>query len=132
MFSRTITRSTPVVARGHRGDVPHGPEVRVEAERFAQSDVHAREAAAHWRGDRTLERDLRAGDRIEQDLWKWIAMLSTASRPAACGSHSTSSPATSRVLTTALVTSGPIPSPGISVMVCFTMNAFTDRLLPTA
>ena len=41
-------------------------------------------------------------------------------------------PGASRILTTAPVTSGPMPSPGISVMVCFTMNAFTDRLLPTA
>src|SRR6267378_663986 len=43
---------------------------------------------------------------------------STASTPAGYDSHSASSPAVSRILTTAPVTSGPIPSPGMSVIVC--------------
>src|SRR5258708_17665324 len=38
--------------------------------------------------------------------------------PASCGSHAISRPAAVKMRTTASVTSGPIPSPGIRVMVC--------------
>src|SRR6185503_4986831 len=48
--------------------------------------------------------------------------FSMAEAPARCGSHSTSRPAVSRILTTALVISGPMPSPAISVMRCLAMS----------
>src|SRR2546425_1424985 len=49
---------------------------------------------------------------------------STASTPAGYDSQSASSPAVSRIFTTAPATSGPIPSPGMSVIVCVTSIPF--------
>src|SRR5690242_8376787 len=49
--------------------------------------------------------------------------ISKASAPAAKRSHSNFTPVASRMRTTASVTSGPIPSPGISVIVCVFFTA---------
>jgi hypothetical protein len=52
----------PLVARRHRRDVPHRPQVREQIERLAQADVDAAEAAADRRRHRPLQRDLVAPD----------------------------------------------------------------------
>ena len=46
-----------------------------------------------------------------------------ASAPTKYFSHSTSTPAHSMICTTAAVTSGPMPSPGRRVILCFAMNS---------
>ena len=61
-----MTRSTPWKRDGDAGQVPDRPQVRVEIERLAQADVHAREALADRRRHRSLERDLVAADRVDQ------------------------------------------------------------------
>ena len=58
---------------GDAGQVPDRPQVRVQIERLAQADVHAREPLADRRRHRALERDLVAADRVD------------AARPAAAG-----------------------------------------------
>src|SRR6187401_1513547 len=48
---------------------------------------------------------------------------SSASTPARCASQFACSPAASRIVTTAPVTSGPMPSPAISVMSCLAIGS---------
>jgi hypothetical protein len=48
--------------RAARRQVPHRPEIRVEVERLAQADVHAREPVADRRGHRPFQRHLVAPD----------------------------------------------------------------------
>ena len=50
----------------HTGNVPHGPEVRVQIQRLPQADVDARESFRDRRRHRALERDLVAADRVEE------------------------------------------------------------------
>src|SRR5712691_5890935 len=57
-----------------------------------------------------------------------VPCFSTADAPARCGSHSTSRPAVSTILTTALVISGPMPSPGISVMRCLAISVGSGQM----
>jgi hypothetical protein len=60
--------------------------------------------------------DLVPRDRIEERLRQGGAVFLHASAPAENDSHSGVNPEASRMRTTARVTSGPIPSPGIRVM----------------
>ena len=65
-----------LVARGYRRQVPHRPQVGVEIEGLAQPDIDAGKALAHRCRDRALQRDLVAGDRVEQGLRQRRAVFS--------------------------------------------------------
>ena len=104
--------------RRHARQVPHRPQVRVQIERLAQADVDAREALADGRADRSLERDLVSPDRCRaSSAGSASPVRSKATTPANCRSQSIETPAASRIRSTASVTSGPMPSPGMSVIV---------------
>ena len=105
-----------LVARSHVGQVPHRAEVGVEVERLAQPDVDAGEARPDRRRDRALERDLGAADRLEQRLGQRGAVLVDGGGAGRNGSQAARRPAASSTWTTARVTSGPMPSPGMSVI----------------
>ena len=59
-------------------------------------------------------------------------VFSTATTPASCVSQSIATPAAFRMRTTAAVTSGPMPSPGMRVMRCamddLAYGVFTTRM----
>src|SRR5204863_8205000 len=56
-----------------------------------------------------------------ETLWP---VRSNASTPARWRSHSMATPAAARMRTTASLTSGPMPSPGMSVMVCVNIGCW--------
>src|SRR6185369_9530786 len=63
------------IARRHVGQIPDGPEIRIELELFTQRDVDAGKAAADWRGDGPLQRDLVSFDRLREIFWNVFAVL---------------------------------------------------------
>ena len=75
MFSRTMTMSTPWKREGTPGRFAHRPQVRVEVEGLAQSDVDAREPLADRRRDRALQGDAVGRHRVEQRLRQRAARL---------------------------------------------------------
>ena len=120
VFSRTSTRSTSLEPRRDARQVVDRPQVGEEVERLAQAHVDAREARPDGRRQRALERR------------PCCARSSRAARAAAScrGARAprrprravptrSSAPEAVRIRTTAADTSGPMPSPGMSVMVCF-------------
>jgi len=52
-----------------------GPDLRVEVERDAQTDVDRAEALADRSGDRALERHPVAADRLERLVRQWVAAV---------------------------------------------------------
>ncbi len=111
-----------LVARRHRRDVPHRPQVGVEVERLAQPTLTLVKPPPIGVVTGPLSATLLRRIESSSSSGSVAPCASSASTPARCDSHSTSRPAVSRILTTAPVTSGPMPSPGMSVMVCFTWS----------
>ena len=105
-------------ARRDARQVPHRAQVRVQIERLAQADVHAREALADRRRHRPLEGDLVPADGVDELDRQGLSGALEREDAGDVGSHSIETPVAARMRTTASVTSGPMPSPGISVMVC--------------
>ena len=117
VFSRTMTRSTP----SKRAFTPG---------RFDTGRRFAYRSSAFRRPTFTLVNPWPIGvvtGRLSATLFlRTESMSATGSawpvrsnaiRPAACSSHAIETPLVSRMRTTASVTSGPIPSPGINVIV---------------
>jgi hypothetical protein len=99
------------------GDDARGAEADVEVERLAERDVRAREPLADRRRDRALDADrLRRSD-SRSALGTTSPVSSMARVPATWRSQVTRTPAASTTRVIASVISGPIPSPGRSVMV---------------
>ncbi len=65
-------------------------------------------------------------------LGMYSPCFSNAPAPAANRSHANCTPVASRIRTTASVTSGPIPSPGISVTACVFPKSLLYQLLATS
>ena len=106
-----------VEARAHASIGLARPHLRVEVERLAQADVDRAEAAADRRRDRALERD--AGARGSSRASARAAGCRRAGpsrrrRPPARPTRS-STPVASSTRLVASASSGPVPSPGISV-----------------
>ncbi len=110
-----------LVERAHAGIRLARPHLRVEVEAVAQRDVDRAEALADRRRDRALQRD--AVRRIESSVASGSGSPPCScitSAPAGWTSHSKSTPVASSTRRVASVSSGPVPSPGMSVTACFT------------
>ena len=106
-------------ARPDMRQVGDRTQVCVQIQRLPQADVHARKPFADRRRHGPFERDSVAPDGLEQVRPAAACRASRArATPASWRSHVTSTPAASRMRTTASVTSGPMPSPGMRVMAC--------------
>src|SRR5579864_2249599 len=102
--------------------IANGPEVCVELEALAQLDVNAGKAAADRRRHRSLRPTRVRSIESLRSFGMYSLYFSKASAPAMNVSHSNLTPVASRMRTVALVTSGPMPSPGMSVMWCVIEN----------
>ena len=117
MFSRTITMST-VEARLDVGQAADRADVGVEIERLAERDVDRPEAVADRRrrpAPSSATRFLRTDSITVLGSGVPVELRAPRARRGAPPSRS-STPAAARISCVAAVTSGPMPSPGMSVI----------------
>jgi hypothetical protein len=94
-----------------------GPHRGEEVEALAERHVHAAEPRADRRRDRAFDGDAAIADRVEGLVGQERA-LGLERAPAVRSTHSMSTPVASRTSRAAAATSGPMPSPGMSVTRC--------------
>ena len=108
----------PFEAGRHAGQVRNGPQVGVQVECFSKADVDAREP-----GRRSASSPVLSAPPCSVAPSRSVRPAASApsarkrARPRDAGPSSITTPDALRIRTTASVTSGPMPSPGIKVMV---------------
>ena len=118
VFSRTMTRSTFSKRDRTLREIRDRPKVGVQVERLPQPDVDAGKAFADGRRDRSLQRHFVAADRGNEIVGQRRAVFLEGDHARVVRApRSPCTPDASTIDTTAAVTSGPMPSPGIRVMV---------------
>ena len=106
-----------LVARLDALDGLRGSEVRVQVERLAQGDVDRSEALADGRRDWSLEGHAGLADRVEHRLGERRAVSRDLGLAGVDAAPIEEMPVASRTVTVASASSGPMPSPGMSVTV---------------
>ena len=94
----------------------HRAEVDVEPQFLAQHDVDALVAAADGRGGGALQPDARHLERSENVVGQQLALLGERPRSGIHAFPFDAAPVASTARAVASATSGPMPSPGISVI----------------
>ena len=105
------------------GQVAHRPQVREQIQCLAQPALTLVKPQADGSGHRALQRDRVPLDRVEEQRRQRLARLLEGDDARIVPLHSMSSAAALKMRTTDSVTSGPMPSPGISVMVWLSLPA---------
>src|SRR5688500_18532184 len=120
VFSRTITRSTPSYFEATDGMFQTGRRLVNRSSAFRRPTCTLVNPPPTGVVTGPLSATLLRRIESSSSSGSVEPWRSSASTPARWDSHSTCRPALSRILTTAPLTSGPMPSPGMSVIVCFT------------